>query len=151
MHFGVKLRAWRKAKGLTQKELAKAAGINVSYVSNLERNFSANKKGVPQPSRALCRKFAKVLNVDEAEVLTAAGYISEKNPKLPDFLNKIDWQVYSPQELAEIEFFLKFKAVYKVGAAEVQVYDDEPHEPYAEFTGEEVMALIDLSNEVTER
>jgi transcriptional regulator with XRE-family HTH domain len=74
MTFGEFLKKWRKAKGMTQPELAKAAGINISYVSNLERNFSANKKGVPQPSRDLCKRFAKVLEVPEADVLLAANY-----------------------------------------------------------------------------
>ena len=41
--FGDQLRIWRKAKGMTQKELAKASGVNASWISNLERNFSANK------------------------------------------------------------------------------------------------------------
>lgn len=40
MFFGEKLYQWRKAKGLTQQELAEAAGIGVAYVSNLERDFS---------------------------------------------------------------------------------------------------------------
>jgi transcriptional regulator with XRE-family HTH domain len=74
MTFGEKLRSWRKAKGMTQPELAVASGVNVSYISNLERNFSANKKGKPQPSRELCHKFAKVLGVAETDMLLAAGY-----------------------------------------------------------------------------
>lgn len=52
-----------------------AAGVNVSYISNLERDFSANtRSGKPRPSEALCEKFAKVLDVDLSDVREAAGY-----------------------------------------------------------------------------
>lgn len=75
MAFGDQLYRWRKAKGLTQQELALAAGVNVSYISNLERDFSANtRSGKPRPSEALCEKFAKVLDVDLSDVREAAGY-----------------------------------------------------------------------------
>lgn len=73
--FGEKLRAWRKQRGLTQEQLAKAAGLNVSYVSNLERDFSANtRSGKPRPSADLCERLARVLHVDIDDALLAAGY-----------------------------------------------------------------------------
>lgn len=78
MAFGDQLYRWRKARGLTQQELATASGVNVSYISNLERNFSATtKSGKPRPSEGLCDKFAKVLGVSRDEVRSAAGYAAD--------------------------------------------------------------------------
>ncbi len=75
MSFGTQLRQWRKAKGLTQQELAVAVGVNVSYISNLERDFSATtKSGKPKASESLADKFAKVLEVDVDTIRLAAGH-----------------------------------------------------------------------------
>lgn len=75
MTFGRKLHEWRKAKGLTQHELALAVGVNVSYISNLERDFSATtKSGRPRPSETLCEKFSKVLGIPLDDVRLAARY-----------------------------------------------------------------------------
>jgi transcriptional regulator with XRE-family HTH domain len=75
MAFGEYLFRWRKAKGLTQQELAVAVGVNVSYISNLERDFSANtKSGKPRPSEDLCKRIARVLEVNLDEVRELAGY-----------------------------------------------------------------------------
>ena len=79
MSFGEKLKQWRKAKGMTQQELAVAAGVNVSYISNLERDFSANKKsGIPKASEKLAEKFAKILGVNTDEMLLAAGHAPQR-------------------------------------------------------------------------
>lgn len=84
MNFGDKLKAWRKAKGMTQPELAGACGVNVSYISNLERNFSAStKSGKPRPSEALTEKLAKVLGVPIDETRLAAGYAPKSETKVP--------------------------------------------------------------------
>ena len=78
MTFGTELYKWRKAKGLTQQELAVASGVNVSYISNLERDFSPTAKGgKPQPSLSLVDKIAKVLSIEPDEARLAAGYAPE--------------------------------------------------------------------------
>ncbi len=78
MSFGEDLYRWRKAKGLTQQELAVATGVNVSYISNLERDFSASAKGgKPKPSLGLVDKIAKVLDVNADAMRLAAGYASQ--------------------------------------------------------------------------
>lgn len=75
MSFGQKLREWRRRRGLTQTELAAAVGVNVSYISNLERDFSANtKSGRPRASVDLCDRLARTLGVDKDEVRLEAGY-----------------------------------------------------------------------------
>ena len=73
--FGDQLRLWRKASGLTQEELANLTDVNVSWISNLERNFHASKKdGTARPSESLVDKFAEVLGVDRNEIRLLAGY-----------------------------------------------------------------------------
>ena len=84
MSFGKQLKEWRKAKGLTQQDLATAVGVNVSYISNLERDFSANtKSGKPTASETLTEKFAKILGVEVDEVRVAAGYAPKNTPPVP--------------------------------------------------------------------
>lgn len=73
MSFGEQLKKWRKAKGLTQAELATAADIKSAYMSNLERDYSTGKKATPRPSESLVARFAKVLGVDLDDMREAAG------------------------------------------------------------------------------
>jgi len=83
MSFGSKLKQWRKAKGMTQEELALAVGVNVSYISNLERDFSATtKSGKPKASEGLTDRFAKVLGVDNDEMRLAAGHAPKNNSEV---------------------------------------------------------------------
>jgi transcriptional regulator with XRE-family HTH domain len=73
--FGERLKKWRKAKGYTQKEAATALGVNVSYISNLERDFSATAKGgKPRPSLKFVERVSRVFGVPQSEVRVAAGY-----------------------------------------------------------------------------
>jgi transcriptional regulator with XRE-family HTH domain len=93
MTFGSQLKAWRKAKGMTQPELAKAVGVNVSYISNLERDFSPNtKSGKPRPSEALVEKFSKVLEISLDEIRLAAGYapLNNKSGKFGRILRAVE-------------------------------------------------------------
>lgn len=46
-------------------------------MSNLERDIAPNKRsGIPRASESLCRRFARVLSVPEADVLHLYGYAS---------------------------------------------------------------------------
>lgn len=58
MKFGEKLRQYRKAKGMTQAELAKAAGVGSTTIINYE-----NGKTYPQ-NREVYITLAKILGVD---------------------------------------------------------------------------------------
>lgn len=58
---GLKIKALRKARGLTQHELARRAGISASYVNLIE----ANKRPVPM---ALLDRIAVALDGDRAEL-----------------------------------------------------------------------------------
>lgn len=76
MSFGLDLKRWRKHAGMTQEQLAIAAGVSVPYISNLERDFSANtRSGKPRASEELCAKLAKALRIDEDDIRESAGWL----------------------------------------------------------------------------
>lgn len=107
------LRNWRKAKGMTQLELARTSGVNVSYISNLERGFSANtKSGVPKPSEPLVERFSKVLEVDLDVIRLAAGYAPIKKV-LPQELAIMDYDGFDDEDLQDIADYINFKRMKK--------------------------------------
>lgn len=61
MNSGEKIRAIRKKKGLTQKELGQMLGISQSAVGQIENSKSNFNIGT-------IKKFSKVLDVDQAEL-----------------------------------------------------------------------------------
>ena len=60
--LGVNVRHHRKLKGLTQEELALEAGMERSYVSDLER-------GTRNPSVSALGRLAKALGIQPHELL----------------------------------------------------------------------------------
>jgi transcriptional regulator with XRE-family HTH domain len=60
--FAANLRRLRHAKGISQEELAYAAGVNRTYLSKLE-------KGASYPGLEIIAKLATVLEVEPAELL----------------------------------------------------------------------------------
>ena len=60
--FAANLRRLRHAKGLSQEDLAYAAGVNRGYMSKLE-------KGASYPGLEIIGKLAAVLEVEPAELL----------------------------------------------------------------------------------
>lgn len=60
--FGRRLRALREATGLSQEDFARAAGIDRSYYSGLER-------GVRNPTLLQIARLAEALNVQPHELL----------------------------------------------------------------------------------
>ncbi|MBV8543199.1 MAG: helix-turn-helix transcriptional regulator [Acidobacteria bacterium] len=61
--FGAALKRWREKRELTQDDLAHAAGIASSYVSQLER---AGKS----PSLTIILKLCRALNIPPADLLS---------------------------------------------------------------------------------
>ncbi len=57
---GKRLRQIRRAKDLTQEQLAAAVGVSVKFIGNIERGTSA-------PSFETIEKIAEVLEVDASE------------------------------------------------------------------------------------
>ena len=61
--LGQRIAALRKARKLTQEQLAEALGCSVEFISLVER-------GVNAPSVAGLEKFAKILKVEVKELFT---------------------------------------------------------------------------------
>ncbi len=59
----VRLRTWRRERGLTQEELAKKAKVTKFYISQLETGLRDN------PSLPVLRRLAKALGVSAGELL----------------------------------------------------------------------------------
>jgi transcriptional regulator with XRE-family HTH domain len=60
--FNIRLRALRDARGLTQEQVAEAAGTSQSHYSKIEL-------GIVSPTIRTLRKIAEALDVDPIELL----------------------------------------------------------------------------------
>lgn len=79
-HFGEWVRRWRKAKGLTQQELADMVGKTKSYISNIERNEPNPTTNAPiRPRVEVVDKIGKALSKTAAEAREMAGYGIREN------------------------------------------------------------------------
>ena len=91
-HFGEWVRRWRKAKGLTQQELADMVGVRIetvirimvgktkSYISNIERNEpNPTTKAPIRPRVEVVDKIGKALSKSVAEAREMAGYGIKEN------------------------------------------------------------------------
>ena len=72
--FGRRLKALRKARGLTQEQLGRAANVDYKHIGSIER-------GIHPPSFAVVERIAKALTVEYHELF------------LPDRLTNLDQQV----------------------------------------------------------
>ena len=77
--FGGFVRAQRQALGLTQEQLAEAAGLSQKYVSLIE---SKREPGYLPPLETV-RALARALRCSTEDLVRASGYINEK-PDVPD-------------------------------------------------------------------
>lgn len=75
------MKAWRKAKGLTQEELAAAVGIGPAYMSNLERDILLKRGANPYHIKDL---FA------HSDLETSSIYISSQMDDLRDTVRLLD-------------------------------------------------------------
>ncbi len=87
MSFGERLRALRLERRLNQKELASAAGIDVTYLSKLENGR------LEPPAEDTIRRLARVLEVEPTELLLLAHKVPSDlkpiitaTPMVPRFL-----------------------------------------------------------------
>jgi transcriptional regulator with XRE-family HTH domain len=96
--FGPTVKRLRLARGLSQKDLAEAVGIDFGYLSNIERSK------VNPPSRNVVLRIARELAVDKDELLVLARRVPSdiepiitQAPYIPRVLrrakglNKRDW------------------------------------------------------------
>ena len=70
MSFGKEIRALRKTKGLTQRQLAEQVGVDFTYISKIE-----NDRVDHTPSIKTIRRLAEALNADELELMERANKI----------------------------------------------------------------------------
>ena len=89
--FGQKIRRLRKAKQVTQSELADAIGVDFTYISKME-----NGKNVRLPSEATIRRLAAFLDTDAETLILSAKKVPQNfretiaNDKLiADFLRVV--------------------------------------------------------------
>jgi transcriptional regulator with XRE-family HTH domain len=71
--FGLKLRELRRAKGVSQKEMAAALGVSAAYLSGLEHGRRS------RPSWAMLQKIIGYFNIiwDDAEELERLAEMSQ--------------------------------------------------------------------------
>lgn len=81
MTFGQRLRELRKAKGMSQRELAHKTAISFAYVSKLETGV------IPPPRQKIILALAKALDVNKADTDKLFG-LAGKIP--PDLLSHVD-------------------------------------------------------------
>ena len=75
--FGEVIRAARKEKGYSQRELAKQIGLDFTYLSKLENN----RADYPPRENAI-RIIAQKLNLNEEELVFLAGRIPQRDSEL---------------------------------------------------------------------
>lgn len=69
MSFGQMLRETRRARGVTQRELAERVGVDFSYISKLENDR------LPPPAADTVEKIARVLDVAPDDLLALTGKV----------------------------------------------------------------------------
>src|ERR1700735_1747529 len=67
--FGQRIRRLRRERGLTQRQLAEAVGLDFTYLSKVE-----NDRGEP-PGEETVRRLADVLAVDVEDLLALGGEV----------------------------------------------------------------------------
>ncbi len=105
MEFGKKIRELRKAKGLSQRELARLVDIDFTYLSKIETG------DLPPPSDEVISKLAEHLDVDEQELFLLAEKIPPQyrreileDDAVPDILRLVTTY---PEFREELETFVR--------------------------------------------
>lgn len=109
MNFGTRLRNWRLEADLSQRELARRAELNFSYLSKIEAGL------VPPPSDDKVRALAAALGRSAADVENLLQLSVEsripgdvikaaliQNPGVGALLRQIQHRRLTEQELAEL-------------------------------------------------
>lgn len=79
--FGIWLRKWRKARGLTQVELANKAGCGQSIISQYERGVKRDiGEEFTRPEPELVERLATALDRPVEEARALAGYLPSPIP-----------------------------------------------------------------------
>ncbi|MBC7233928.1 MAG: helix-turn-helix transcriptional regulator [Chloroflexi bacterium] len=109
MSLGQAIRTIRQEAGLSQKELAEAAGIDQSYLSMIESDQRRN------PGTRIMARLAQALRVSMDELAARAGYLPRTPP--PDALAEQALRLFRQlprwrQEdvVAQLELYLRLTA-----------------------------------------
>ena len=78
MSLGTRIRQLRKQSGISQRQLARRAGITSAYVSRLENDLN------PNVSAKVVYNLARGLGTTVDDLLMAAGYYDAPKEPLPD-------------------------------------------------------------------
>ena len=97
--FGKRLKEIRKAKGLTQSQLAELSNIEVMSVSRIEN-------GTHFPKKENIESFAKVLKIDVKELFDYKSSVTKK-----DLIDEIN-TILKNASLTDIRFFKKVLSNY---------------------------------------
>ncbi|MBM7366939.1 transcriptional regulator with XRE-family HTH domain [Gordonia hydrophobica] len=71
--FGHRLVTLRKARGLSQEEVAERSGLHRNAVSNLERAVSNSKSGLANPELSTVYRLARALEVPPVYLIPGAN------------------------------------------------------------------------------
>jgi len=91
MTFGEYLRRLRESRNLSQRQVAKAAGLSYAYLSQIEGNKRAKrKKGEDQfaPHPQFLKKLAEVYHVSSGQLFERAGYYDSEKSNIYGFSEK---------------------------------------------------------------
>lgn len=105
--FGQKIKRLRKAKRITQLELAERIGVDFTYVSKIE-----NDRTMRSPAESTIRKIAEVLETDSEDLILLANKIPQnlqetivQDSLAVDFLRTVP--KFNADERAEISKFIE--------------------------------------------
>ena len=105
--FGQKIKRLRKAKRITQLELAERIGVDFTYVSKIE-----NDRTMRSPAESTIRKIAGVLGTNPDELILLANKIPQnlqetivQDSLAVDFLRTVP--KFNATERAEISKFIE--------------------------------------------
>ena len=105
--FGQTVKRLRKAKRITQLELAERIGVDFTYVSKIE-----NDRTVRTPAESTIRKIAEVLDVNVEELILLARRVPQnlqetivQDPLAVDFLRTVS--KFNVTERTEISRFIE--------------------------------------------
>jgi|SRR5687768_17978362 len=106
--FGDALREFRRAIGMSQRELADRAGLDFSYISKMENNR------IPPPAADTIVLICKILNIGSEELLSLTGKIPSKmrsdviaNKNAFRFLQEAQEMKLSDDEWSKLSLSLK--------------------------------------------
>lgn len=105
--FGQKIKRLRKAKRITQLELAERIGVDFTYVSKIE-----NDRTMRSPAESTIRKIAEVLGTDSEDLILLANKIPQnlqdtivQDTLAVDFLRTVS--KFNSDEREEISKFIE--------------------------------------------